>query len=126
MFDARKISFLFRFFMENDDNSARTSSIKKEIVYSFLVKIISVISGVLSVPLIIDFLDKEQYGIWLTLSSVFAWLSFFDVGIGNGMRNKLTEALAINDKKLAQEYVSTTFVLISLIFWRINYFIPNN
>ncbi|MFV8370422.1 lipopolysaccharide biosynthesis protein [Flavobacterium sp. LB2R40] len=103
-------------FSDNSDSSQRTQSIKKEIAYSFLVKIVSVVTGLLSVPLIIDFLDKERYGIWLTLSSVFAWLSFFDVGIGNGLRNKLTEALAVNDKKLAQEYVSTTFVMVSLIF----------
>ena len=115
MFDTRKINSLYKSFISSD-GSIRTLSIKKEISYSFLIKIVSVISGVLSVPLIIDFLNKEQYGIWLTLSSVFAWLSFFDVGIGNGMRNKLTQALAVDDKKLAQEYVSTTYVMISLIF----------
>ncbi|WP_316819820.1 hypothetical protein [Pedobacter gandavensis] len=73
-------------------------------------------TGVLLVPLLIDYLDTERYGVWLTLSSVFAWFSFFDIGIGNGMRNKLAEALASDNKLLAREYVSTTFGIISFIF----------
>jgi O-antigen/teichoic acid export membrane protein len=68
------------------------------------------------VPLLIDFLDKERYGVWLTMSSIFTWFSFFDIGIGNGMRNNLTKALAANNKTLAKEYVSTTFAIVSIIF----------
>ncbi|MEJ5961271.1 lipopolysaccharide biosynthesis protein [Pedobacter immunditicola] len=107
---SRKILSIF------EDNSKRTASIKREIVFSFLIKIISVITGVLLIPLLIDFLDKERYGVWLTLSSIFAWFSFFDIGIGNGMRNKLAEAVSSNNKSLAKEYVSTTFAIISIIF----------
>jgi len=96
--------------------SQRSVSVKKEVAYSFLIKIVSVFIGVLLVPLLIDYLDNERYGVWLTLSSVFAWFSFFDIGIGNGMRNKLVEALANNNKLLAREYVSTTYGVISVIF----------
>lgn len=96
--------------------SGRTTTVKKEIFFSFIIKIISVLVGVLLVPMLIDLLDKERYGVWLTLSSIFAWFSFFDIGIGNGMRNKLAEALAMDNKKLAKEYVSTTFALVGSIF----------
>lgn len=110
------LSFFRRIFIRIGDSSDRTSLVKREILYSFLVKIISVVTGVLLVPLLIDYLDKERYGVWLTLSSVFSWFSFFDIGIGNGLRNKLAEALAMNEKTLAKEYVSTTFAIISIIF----------
>jgi O-antigen/teichoic acid export membrane protein len=110
------LSFFRRIFIGIGDSSDRTASVKREILYSFLVKIISVVTGVLLVPLLIDYLDKERYGVWLTLSSVFSWFSFFDIGIGNGLRNKLAEALAMNEKTLAKEYVSTTFAIISIIF----------
>lgn len=99
-----------------DEVSGRTLAVKKEIAFSFIIKIISVIIGVLLVPMLIDLLDKERYGVWLTLSSIFAWFSFFDIGIGNGMRNKLAEALAKDERQLAREYVSTTFAIVGAIF----------
>ena len=68
------------------------------------------------VPLTLHYLDKTQYGIWLTLASVIGWFSFFDIGIGNGLRNKLSEALAVNNVHLARIYVSTSYALVSIIF----------
>lgn len=110
------LSFFRDFFVDNSNESDRTNLIKKEIRFSLLIKLISVITGLLLVPLLIDYLDKERYGVWLTLYSVFAWFSFFDIGIGNGMRNRLTEALAKGDNNLGKEYVSTTFAVVSIIF----------
>ncbi|KAA8484655.1 O-antigen/teichoic acid export membrane protein [Arcticibacter tournemirensis] len=108
--------FFFKFFLKSANSSYRTYSIKREIVLSFFIKIVSVIVGILLVPLLIDYVDKERYGVWLTLSSIFAWFSFFDIGIGNGMRNKLTRALSESNRELAREYVSTTYAIISVIF----------
>jgi len=68
------------------------------------------------VPLILGYLDAERYGIWLTLSSILAWFSFFDIGLGNGLRNGLTEAIALKDDNLAKTYVSTTYAILGVIF----------
>ena len=64
------------------------------IVLCFGNKFVAIILSLVIVPISIDYLDVEQYGIWLTLSSVVAWLSFFDVGLGHGFRNRFTEAKA--------------------------------
>jgi len=56
-----------------------------------------------------------QYGIWLTLSSVIVWFSFFDVGFGQGLKNKLIEAITAGDNELAKTYVSTTFFSVAII-----------
>ncbi len=66
------------------------------------------------VPVTIDYLGKVEYGIWLTLASILSWLINLDFGIGNGLRNKLAEALALNDKKLAQIYISTSYAVFGL------------
>jgi len=55
------------------------------------------------------------YGVWLTLSSLVGWVAMFDVGIGNGLKNKLSESLAIKDFEKAKVYVSTTYVIIGVI-----------
>jgi O-antigen/teichoic acid export membrane protein len=67
------------------------------------------------VPMTLNYLDQERYGLWLTLSSIIGWFSLFDIGLGNGFRNKLAEALAVKNTELAKTYVSTTFVLLVII-----------
>lgn len=68
------------------------------------------------VPLLIDMLDEERYGVWLTLSTIFLWFSNFDIGLGNGLRNKLAEAITLEKHKLAKIYISTTYGLLVMIF----------
>ena len=94
----------------------RSVRAKKHIVASFLIKGISILTGFLMVPLTIGYVQKEQYGIWLTLSSVVAWFSFFDIGLGHGLRNKLAAALAEGEMDKAKTYVSTAYAILGLIF----------
>ena len=96
--------------------SERSKLAKKHILYSFFLKATSVVVGLLFVPLLLNYLDAERYGIWLTLTSIVGWFTFFDAGLGNGLRNRLTEALAKGEQQLAKEYVSTTYAIISIIF----------
>ena len=94
----------------------RSRQVRVQIVYSVLIKAVSVILGLLLVPLLIDTLNPQRYAVWLTLSSIFAWFSFFDLGLGNGLRNKLAEALAVQNYRLAREYVSTTYAFVTTVF----------
>ncbi len=71
--------------------------------------------GLLMVPLTLEYIDSSKYGIWLTLSSFITWFNFFDIGLGNGLRIKLAEALAKNDLEAAKGYVSTTYALLIII-----------
>ena len=96
--------------------SSRSILAKKHIIYSFLLKGVSIIVGLIFVPLLLNYLDIERYGIWLTLTSIVGWFTFFDAGLGNGLRNNLTIAFAKGDNKLAKEYVSTTYAIITLVF----------
>lgn len=81
----------------------------------FFLRGISVLCSLLVVSLTIDYVSNYEYGIWLTISSIVSWLSFFDLGIGNGLRNKLIEAVEHSKQRLAKIYVSTSYALISLL-----------
>lgn len=94
----------------------RSVKAKKNILLMLLYKGGNIIIGLLLVPLTIHYVDSVNYGIWLTLSSMITWMSFFDIGINNGLKNRLTEALAKGDYTLGKEYVSTTYAVQSLIF----------
>lgn len=71
--------------------------------------------ALLLVPLTIDYLSKEVYGTWLTISSIVMMLTFLDIGIGNGLRNKFSEAVTNNNIGLARAYVSTAYFIFGTI-----------
>lgn len=66
-------------------------------------------------PITLNCLNQYEYGIWLTISSILLWIDQFDIGLGNGLRNKLAEALAKGDKEKARRLVSTTFMMLIII-----------
>ncbi|HAR64239.1 MAG: polysaccharide biosynthesis protein [Candidatus Margulisiibacteriota bacterium] len=95
--------------------SARSIKAKINIVASIFLKGASVGITLLLVPLTLSYLNPTKYGIWLTLSSLIGWFGYFDIGLGNGLRNKFAQALAKNDSELARKYVSTTYALLIMI-----------
>lgn len=44
------------------------------------------------------------------------WFTFFDLGLGNGLRNKLAESIAKDNTDLSREYISTTYYYVSVSF----------
>lgn len=49
---------------------------------------------VMTVSLTIPYLGSERFGIWMTIASLSALLSFLDLGVGNAMTNKVAHAAA--------------------------------
>lgn len=100
-----------RFISDNE----LSQTVLHNVIMSFGVRVGSIIVGLLFVPLTLDYVSVADYGIWLTISSIISWLSFFDIGLGNGLRNKLSEANALKKNEDAKIYISTTYAAISCI-----------
>lgn len=97
-------------------SEGRSAILGKNILASFVLKGISIIISFLLVPITIGYVSSELYGVWLTLSSIMTWLSFMDVGFTQGLKNKLTEAIAQNNWVRGKSLVSTTYFMMLLIF----------
>ncbi|MEG1853519.1 MAG: oligosaccharide flippase family protein [Bacteroidales bacterium] len=100
-------------FSKNIDRSNRS---RVNSLFSLIFKGGSLLINFMLVPLILTLIDATQYGVWLTVSSLIAWSSFFDFGLSNGLRNKLTESLALNDIEASRRYISTMYALMIIIF----------
>lgn len=87
---------------------------KKNILFGLTFKGISIFLNFLVVPILIFFLGKIEYGVWITIFSIVNWIFTFDLGIGQGLRNKLTEALSGNDYLKASQIISTSYIFISI------------
>jgi O-antigen/teichoic acid export membrane protein len=94
----------------------RSNRAKRNIAFSFIFKGLSILISIILVRITINYINPSRYGIWLTLSSIIGWLSFFDIGLTQGLRNKFADAKAKGNNELAQEYVSTTYAILFLIF----------
>lgn len=98
------------------------NSLKKEkqiftnIIGAFLIKGASMILALFTMPAYMRyFQDNTVLGVWFTILSFLNWVMMFDLGIGNGLRNKLPLALEKKDDKIAKEYITSSYFSISLI-----------
>ena len=86
------------------------------IVISFLAKASGLAINFLLFRLLLDCIGERDYGIWLTISSIFMWLTFFDFGVGNGLKNLLTRELSLKSFEKAKQYISSAYFIYSVIF----------
>lgn len=104
--------YIKRFFSGNQ----RSVTVKKNIIGSLCIKGCSIVISLMLVPMTLGYVSSELYGIWLTLSSIMVWLGFFDIGFTLGLKNKLAEAIALQDWNRGKALVSTTYFMMVLIF----------
>ncbi|MDN5554333.1 lipopolysaccharide biosynthesis protein, partial [Prevotella sp.] len=95
---------------------ARSYKIYKNLVVMFLLKGATILIGLLLVPLTVDYVKQDDYGVWLTISSIIGWMAYFDIGINNGLKNKFSEYKAKGDIIKVRQYVSTAYFMLICIF----------
>ena len=93
----------------------RSVKAKKNIIALFIIRGFGIAINLALIPLTLNLLDDYKYGVWITLFNMLSWIQIFDIGIGNGLRNKFAEAIAKKDFKEAQEYVSTGYIIMGFI-----------
>jgi O-antigen/teichoic acid export membrane protein len=96
-------------------SKARSLNYLNQLKGSALYKIGAIAATFLALPLMIKYLGAEQFGVWATMLTLLTWVMLFDLGIGNGLKNKVAESLAQDNTEQASEYVSTAYGLIGLI-----------
>lgn len=83
-----------------DPRSARVN-----IVLAIAAKLVSMAVAVLSVPLLLRILGTHDYGIWVTLTSLIAFISLLDLGVGNSMRNSVASMLPTGAEAVRLEFI---------------------
>lgn len=97
------------------DITPRTRQIIRHTVFSFIIKGWSAIIIFLLIPITLKCLGEYENGVWLTISSMLIWIDQLDIGLGNGMRNKIATYMAENKYGQARKVVSSTFFMLICI-----------
>ncbi|MBK9316495.1 MAG: lipopolysaccharide biosynthesis protein [Acidobacteria bacterium] len=76
---------------------------------------VTVLVGLATLPITSHYLGKERFGLWLTLSSLMAWIVIADLGIAVSLINALSTADGRDDRITAQRSIASAFWMTSLI-----------
>lgn len=96
--------------------SSSDKALFKNISGAFVFKGLGMLLSFFSMPIYMDFFEnKLVLGVWFTILSTSNWIFMFDIGIGNGLRNCLTRELVRGDKKRIKTYISSAYILITVI-----------
>jgi O-antigen/teichoic acid export membrane protein len=79
---------------------------------SMTARALTVLTSLITVRLTIRYLGTERYGLWMTITSVVAMMSFADLGIGSGLLNSISDAHGRDDRESLHRYVSSAFFIL--------------
>lgn len=106
-YDAPSKESLIYCFSNNDDSSI----VKRNIVLSFLVKGLALALGFFSYKIYMNFFDNDSVlGVWLTVLSIMQMIITLDLGLGNGLKNKMVKALVDGDVQKQKQLISCTYI----------------
>lgn len=115
--------------IHKDDKNVLTN-----ILGAYFIRGAAILLSLFSMPAYIRYFDNQiVLGIWYTMLSILNWIMMFDLGIGNGLRNRITVTLTQKNKKETQEYITSAYVsifflalLVAMIYYVIQKYINWN
>jgi O-antigen/teichoic acid export membrane protein len=76
---------------------------------------VTIVAGIVTVPIAIRYLGVEQYGLFVTVTALAGLVGWSDFGIGNGVLTLISRAGGEGDREVAVRIVSAaTFVLLGI------------
>lgn len=102
------------FLSEDTDGQRRLTRVKLTIFSSFMARGLTVLISLIYVPLALNYLGSERYGVWLTINSIVGLFSLADLGIGNGLLNAVSDAFGKKDVAKARQYIASAFATLTL------------
>ena len=80
---------------------------------AIVARIITMGTSLITVPLTLQYLGDERYGLWMTISSIIALMSFADLGLGNGLLNAVSKANGYDNIKEAKIAITSTLIMLT-------------
>jgi O-antigen/teichoic acid export membrane protein len=82
---------------------------------SVLARAIGLGTTLITIRMTLSYLGTERFGLWMTISSLQAFFSFADLGIGNGLLNVVADANGKDDARAIRQCIDSGMLLLALI-----------
>jgi O-antigen/teichoic acid export membrane protein len=80
-----------------------------------MAKVVSMVGTLVLLPIVLNHLGAERFGIWITITSFLALMAFMDLGIGNGLVTSVAHASGRGDTDELRQLISSAVVALSAI-----------
>ncbi len=94
--------------------SGRSKAVSAFFATSLAGRAVGIACQLAQVPIAVKALGPEAFGLWMTLTSIGWMITFADFGVGQGAQNRLAEAFASGNEKLARELWASAGVLLGV------------
>jgi O-antigen/teichoic acid export membrane protein len=95
--------------------STRSRAVGVFFATSVAARALGIACQLLQVPVAMNALGAEAFGLWMTLTGIGAMIAFADFGVGQGAQNKLAEAFAASRPDRAKELWDSTLVFFAVV-----------
>lgn len=99
----------------NPAASRRTRGVRLASLTALGARVVTVGVSFLTIPMAKNHLGSEQFGIWVTITSLMTLLSFADLGIGNGVMNAVAQYHGKDDTSLVRRVVSSAALMLAML-----------
>jgi O-antigen/teichoic acid export membrane protein len=82
---------------------------------SVLARLVALAVALAAVRLTINYLGASRYGLWMTVTSITAFLAFSDFGVGNALINRMSAAFSSGDRVNSPREVSSAVTLLGAV-----------
>lgn len=82
---------------------------------NYIFRITTMLIAYITIPLTLKYLNTERYGIWQTILTIITWANLTNFGIGNGLRNKVTESFTSKKYETLKKYISSAYLYLTII-----------
>ncbi|HEY9744729.1 MAG TPA: oligosaccharide flippase family protein [Oculatellaceae cyanobacterium] len=89
--------------------------LKKNIVVNLFTKMLPILVGIVTLPIILKGLGVEQTGILQIIWALIGYSSFFDLGLGRALTQLISKKLALSETDDIPDIIVTTLVSITVL-----------
>lgn len=97
------------------ERSERKRRLRLAILANVAIRPLALIVPFISVPLFLNYLGRERFGLFEVVGALGMWLAATDAGLGLGLLNRLQDCHVSRDRLLAQRYTSSVAIALLAI-----------
>lgn len=107
-----------------EDLALRTNRLVRGVGSSLIARGISSVAPLILIPITLDYLGAERYGVWMALTALSSMFLWADLGLGNSLMTRLTPLVVAEKWSDARLLVSSAYrilVKVSLVGCLLNF-----
>ncbi len=104
-----------KLFSQFTNSSQRSKNVIVQTLFGWGLQAVKIGSSFVLVSQLLEILGNDQYGIWVTLSSMIGWFGIFDLGLDNGLRNEVAKQRALGNTTELKRLIGTSYLLMGSI-----------